>query len=121
VFPTSPCPGWPAQNAAIAKLHWTLAALLFLTLAYFCLALFTETGPDQKPTRQKLQRNIVYRVCGYAILAAIALIGVVNFVPAFRSQLAPLSPEFWLESVAVVAFGLAWLTKGEAILKDEES
>ena len=26
---------------------------------------------------------------------------------------------FWLEAVAIVAFGISWLTKGEAILKDD--
>jgi hypothetical protein len=30
-----------------------------------------------------------------------------------------LDPVFWLESLAVVAFGVSWLTKGEMILKDE--
>ena len=32
-----------------------------------------------------------------------------------------LEPIFWLESVAIVAFGLSWLTKGETILKDEKT
>lgn len=31
-----------------------------------------------------------------------------------------LDPVFWLESVAVWAFGWSWLIKGEAILKDNE-
>jgi hypothetical protein len=30
-------------------------------------------------------------------------------------------PRFWLESIAIVAFGISWLTKGEAILKDQET
>jgi hypothetical protein len=30
-----------------------------------------------------------------------------------------LDPVFWLESLAVVAFGVSRLTKGEMILKDE--
>jgi hypothetical protein len=29
-----------------------------------------------------------------------------------------LAPVFWFEGLAVVAFGVSWLTKGEAILKD---
>src|SRR5436309_8115924 len=66
LFPTSPLP--PAFPPAtldqklIGGLHLTFAALLFLTLAYFSLKLFTETDPNKKPTRQKLQRNVVYRV-----------------------------------------------------------
>jgi hypothetical protein len=26
---------------------------------------------------------------------------------------------FWLESLALIAFGVSWLTKGEAFLKDK--
>jgi len=29
------------------------------------------------------------------------------------------APIFWLEGIAVIAFGVSWLTKGEAILKDK--
>ena len=32
-----------------------------------------------------------------------------------------LAPRFWLEAIAIVAFGVSWLTKGEAILKDQET
>jgi len=119
LFPTSPCPGFPARHPAISTVHWSCAALLFLTLAYFCLALFTETAADRPPTRQKLHRNTVYRLCGYVILASILLIGVENLFPPLRSLLNPFDPEFWLESIAVVTFGLAWITKGETILKDQ--
>jgi hypothetical protein len=64
-------------------------------------------------------RNAVYRVCGYTILACIALIAIVH-IPSIGDTIAALSPVFWLESLAVMTFGLAWLTKGEMILKDEE-
>jgi hypothetical protein len=116
LFPTNRC---DAAASPISKLHWTFAAILFLTLAYFCLALFTKTAPDRPPTRQKLQRNALYRACGYAIVASILIIGIDKFVPSVNTWLAPISPVFWLESIAVIAFGLAWLTKGEAILKDQ--
>jgi hypothetical protein len=31
------------------------------------------------------------------------------------------NPVFWLETIAILAFGVSWLTKGEAILKDDFS
>jgi hypothetical protein len=65
----------------------------------------------------KLVRNKVYTVCGYMILAAIALIAVVHFLPA-DSLIRAVSPVFWLESLACVSFGISWFVKGEAILKD---
>ena len=118
LFPTTPYVGATSQDKLIGALHLSLAALLFLTLAYFSLALFTQTSPDKDPTPQKRQRNIVYRVCGYTILACIFLIVVVK-LPPVKTVVEPLTPVFWLESLAVVAFGVAWLVKGETILKDQ--
>jgi len=86
-------------------------------LGYFCLFLFTKTNPDKIPTRQKLLRNRVYKVCGTLIVVALILIVIVKQFPE-NSEMMRLAPVFWLESVAVVAFGISWLTKGEAFLKD---
>ena len=99
-------------------LHLACAGLLFLTLAYFCIELFTRTTAE-KPSKQKRQRNVIYYTCGYAILVCILLIAVAA-LPPIKLSVEHLNPRFWLESIAIVAFGLAWLTKGEAILKDEE-
>jgi protein-S-isoprenylcysteine O-methyltransferase Ste14 len=98
--------------------HLALAASLFLTLAYFCLKLFIKTGGN--PTKRKLQRNLVYRISGYTILACLMLI-VIAALPRIEPSVRSLNPRFWLESLAVLAFGFAWLTKGETILKDEET
>jgi len=118
LLPTTPYVGATSRDKIIGAVHLSLAALLFLTFAYFSLALFTKTDLNGTPTRQKLQRNTVYRVCGYAILACIALLGVVA-LPPVQTLVERLTPVFWLESVAVVAFGVSWLTKGETILKDQ--
>ena len=117
-FPTTPCMCATPGHHLIGDLHLTFAALLFLTLAYFSLALFTKTAPDKPPTRRKLRRNTVYRVCGYTILACIFLMAVVELSP-LKTLVESLTPVFWLESAAIIAFGVSWLTKGETILKDE--
>jgi len=119
LFPTSPLPVATPDQKLIGGIHLTFAALLFLTLAYFSIKLFTETDPNKTPTRQKLQRNVVYRVSGYIMLACIALI-VVAALPPIKAMVEQLKPRFWLEAIAIVAFGISWLTKGEAILKDQE-
>jgi hypothetical protein len=118
LFPTAPDVGATSQDKLIGTLHLSFAALLFLTFAYFSLALFTQTTAANHPTPRKLQRNTVYRVCGYTILASILLI-VVVMLPPVKSLVKPLTPVFWLESLAVVAFGVSWLVKGETILKDQ--
>lgn len=115
LFPTTPVSSAPTFTGG---LHFAFAAAFFLTLAYFSLILFTKTDATSPPTARKLLRNIVYKVCGYAILAAIAMIAIVKLSAADDGALAPYKPVFWLESVAVIAFGVSWLTKGEAILRD---
>jgi len=102
----------------VGQLHMLCAALFFATLAYFCLFLFTRSSVDH-PTPQKLRRNRVFRACGCTMLVCIGLIGIYfawleEGVPAVKDY----EPVFWLESVAVIAFGVSWLVKGEAILAD---
>jgi hypothetical protein len=98
----------------VGALHLAFATLLFLTLAYLCWFLFTETGPNKSPTPQKLQRNWVYRACAIVIVVCTGLAALAKLT----SLLASLRPVFWLEAGAIVAFGLSWLIKGETILKD---
>lgn len=120
LFPTTPDADPTSSEKLVGALHLTFAASFFLALAYFSLVLFRKTDPTRTPTPRKLQRNVVYTVCGYAILACIALIVLVALLPG-DTPVKRLDPVFWLESVAVVAFGVSWLIKGEAILKDDET
>jgi hypothetical protein len=99
------------------NIHTGFAAVFFLTLAYFALVLFRKTHPYVPPTRMKVVRNKVYTVCGYTILAVIALIAALRLLPP-DSPIIALSPVFWLESLASIAFGISWFVKGEALLKD---
>jgi hypothetical protein len=119
-IPTTPLPYPTPKEKLIGGVHLAFAALLFLTLAYFSIKLFTETDPHKTPTRQKLQRNAVYRVSGYVILACIGLIAIAA-LPPVKALVDWLEPRFWLESIAIVAFGVSWLIKGETILKDQEA
>jgi hypothetical protein len=96
--------------------HTSSAAVFFTIIALTCLFLFTRTGPG-KPTRRKLLRNDVYRICGYAMLAALVLLAILPLVLS-DEQLARTRAEFILETVLLEAFGIAWLVKGEGLLKD---
>ena len=123
MFPTTPPASYTctAVSASISKIHWASAALLFATLAYFCLMLFTETDKTRPRSRRKAARNLLYRVCGGLIIVSILSIGTIKFVPSIGTGLAGCSPVFWLESLAVFSFAVAWLTKGEMILKDGQA
>ncbi len=118
-FPTTP--DNPADyQKTIGIIHAIFASLFFLTISYFCLVLFVKTDKAQ-PGRMKIWRNRVYRTCGYTMLTAIALVSIYSAAlpDSTAAALERYHPVFWLESIAVEAFGFAWMTKGEAILQDE--
>lgn len=118
IFPTNKTGSEGFSWAAV--LHYVFAAIFFFTLIYFAMVLFTKSDPRRKPTPQKLQRNRVYRMCGITMLACLVLIAIYIPIPAdAKSALERFKPVFWLEAVMIWAFGISWLTKGEAILKDE--
>ena len=99
-------------------LHIVFAGIFFLALAFFSLFLFTRTKPGTTPTPDKLRRNRIYRISGGLIVLALILIAVVTQVPAIDAVVKDLKPVVWLESLAIVAFGVSWMTKGQAILTD---
>jgi hypothetical protein len=111
LFPTTSTTPW------VHDAHLVFAAALFLTLAWFSLFQFTQTAKDVPPTLRKVQRNRIYRACGIVMLACVAGVGVYKGFLA-HTALAGLNPVFWLESLALWAFGFSWLTKGEFILQD---
>jgi hypothetical protein len=119
LFPAAP--DYPSHHArVIGAFHVLFASLFFVTLSYFSLYLFRKTGTDRPPTERKLQRNKVYRACGYTMLIALALILAVKLLPdSAADAVTKFKPVFWLEAIAIEAFGVSWMTKGEAILKDE--
>jgi hypothetical protein len=117
VFPTAPNSdptGWQRTAGAV---HLVFAAVFFLALAVFSLFLFTRTQPGADPTQRKEARNVVYRVCGSVILACLALAVIAGLVLGADIKVW-LRPLLWLESIAVVAFGISWLVKGETLLRD---
>ena len=120
-FPTTPDLNPSSLDRLVGIVHWVSSALFFITVAYISLFLFTLTHKDRLPTKQKIIRNYIYRACGYLILASIILIGVHAILPdTVKPALSAYKPVFWLESIAVVAFGFSWLTKGELIgLRDQ--
>lgn len=105
LLPTTPDHDVTAWDRTSGVLHWVFAAVFFLSLAYFCLRLFPHDGEQPPGT------GVVYRVCGVVILACLVLIAATK---AF-GLLPALLPALWLESVAVWAFGVAWLVKGQTL------
>lgn len=95
--------------------HSVATALFFVALIGMSLFLFTKS--DGNPTAKKLQRNTVYRICGYVMLGCSVLLGICHegWLPGWSSW----KPILVFETVALIAFGVSWLTKGQGILKDK--
>jgi hypothetical protein len=103
--------GGPLEGA----IHFASAAALFLVLAYFSFFLFTRSNGSVTPMKEV--RNRVYRGCAVTMVACIVLIGIYS-VFLRESWLSFLRPVFWLEALALWAFGASWFLKGETILQD---
>ena len=117
-FPTSPEICATDLQRKISYIHLGFATALFLTLAYFCLSLFQKTGANGDKTAKKELRNKIYSGCGLAILASLAAILASHlFDPPAILGVFPWPLLF--ETTSLLAFGFAWLVKGEALFRDE--
>jgi len=96
-------------------IHLTSAALFFLTLAAMSYFLFTKSDfPAEQQTPEKKTRNGIYRMC--AIVMVLSLV-IILFGFIFDTGNSTLT--FWFETLALVSFGVSWLTKGEALFGDK--
>jgi hypothetical protein len=99
-------------------IHTVFAGLMFSMLGYICIFLFRKSSPEKTFTHRKRNRNRIYGASGLImIVCMIALVAL-----TIRSVIEHRHPShllFWFESLALGAFGIAWLTKGEGILRDK--
>jgi hypothetical protein len=118
MFPTSPAKDATDLQTHISYVHYTSAALFFAAITGMTLFLFTKTDQAVMSAR-KQKRNLVYKVCGTIMaVAVLALLAQAPLSKETKDLLASFRYTYWLETAAIVAFGIAWLTKGEAILKE---
>ena len=68
-------------------------------------------------TGRKKIRNTVYYVCGFIMLGCVLGIGL-YFLVLESERTEDWNLVFWCETIALMAFGVSWLVKGEIILKD---
>lgn len=123
-FPTDLLEGYPGQQAVSTvfntpyhnTIHLTSAAIFFLTLAYMSIKLFTKSNrPESEWSDNKKTRNFIFRLCGWIMIACVAVIAISEKWLGFSKE-NPIT--FWMETVALVAFGFSWLVKGETLFKD---
>lgn len=104
-------------NPLYGKIHLAAAAIFFILIMYISMFQFTKGGKEMTP--QKRTRNLIYRISGVVIFIALLIIGL-YFLYLKREYpfLATYKPVFWLESIALLAFGISWLIKGDTLFKD---
>jgi drug/metabolite transporter (DMT)-like permease len=111
LFPASE----PGVGGVVNAIHFVAAALFFILLASFSLFLFTRG--DENPTPRKLTRNFIYVVCGILMLICM-LAMLIYFI--INGSSGTSSFVFWSETVALMAFGVSWLTKGGTLYPDKK-
>jgi len=92
--------------------HYSFAAAFFLIISY--LAAFRFKIPSRPYiTKQKMKRNKIYVICGIVMLLSLVAIALLKLFFAVN--------DIWLEeTILIFTFGIAWLTKGQAILADKD-
>lgn len=105
----------PFRNLYMPWIHYSFASLFFLTLAYMAYFQFTKSKGEMTP--QKVWRNQYYQMSAIAIVICIAVIFLIHIVPLFQG-FEQYKSTFWLEWLALLAFGSAWLVKGELFWED---
>lgn len=118
IFPTS-SPHCIADNLRTfissentGNIHFIFAGLFFATLAFISIFNFRRTKKvyefGTKPSHN------LYKYCGFIMLACIVLIFTYRmYVRGKYHWLDNLYPIFIFESIALIAFGVSWLTKGK--------
>lgn len=116
-----PCCNYPPfrEFTFVNTLHFISAISFFLTLSYISLFLFTKTHTGKKVEGMKKKRNNIYIICGSIMLFSLLLLLI--YFAAFKGNpnIDKLKPVFWLETLALLAFGISWLVKGETIYRDK--
>ena len=110
VFPTtapegvSPPPWW---NPALRTIHYISAVILFLSFILFAVWLFrkSDVPKGQKRPPDKRWRDCICLTCG------LVMIGSVLWA---ASSLITHAPIVIPEAIAIFAFAISWLVKGEA-------
>lgn len=91
--------------------HAGAAVVFFGALAVYCLELFVRGGAD---TPEKAAEHRLYRICGWVIIASLALIALL-WTTGLDVPLKGLRPIFWLETAACFAFATSWAVKGDSL------
>jgi hypothetical protein len=99
-------------------IHLIFGALFFLSLSFNSIFLFTRRHPGVMG-KAKRRRNVVYRSCGIVMVLAMLCI-TIYMIFFMNTNIAKMNPVLIFESIALMAFGVSWLVKGNTLFKDQK-
>lgn len=98
--------------------HLSAALTFLLLLGVFSTFLFRRSHPGKTMSPNKIKRNRIYLVCGLLVFACCLALVTCFISKPMMAWAKEHQFIFWMETIALWAFGVSWLVKGEAILKD---
>lgn len=118
---------WMVPGTKI-EVHFVFAGIFLLGLAILCIKFFPLTHSDStqslKPGSRKTQkekRNRIYKICGWTMVGSVvACILYCIFDKQIDPHIGKFPMIFFWETVALFAFAISWLTKGETLYPDGE-
>jgi hypothetical protein len=126
IFPTSTFSGnivkvgmFLVDDNISEYIHLTFGALFFLSLSFNSIFLFTKSDPGVL-SKEKKRRNMIYRICGTIMFFSIVCITIYT-IYLRDTVIAKAYPVLILESIALVAFGISWLVKGNTLFQDKKT
>ena len=109
----------------VGYVHFGSAICFFLTLTFISIFLFTKTNDEQEtvaikrifhtPDKRKKQNNLIYVICGLVMFICLIIIALFKLYLSPRGILADVDLIFWMEFIALFAFGISWVVKGESL------
>ncbi len=128
LFPTSNISGVdnPEVSVTILKdspfrvcFHYAASGIFLAALASMSLFIFTMSDQSKTgQTKAKRRRNLLYRICGVIMFAAILVVAAGLFDIISEETFKTYHLTFWMETIAIESFGISWLVKGGAVMGD---
>lgn len=113
------------SNPLRESIHFLAAVLFISALAYMSLFLFTlkdKNIPAHEVTKEKKQRNRIYRFCGIGMAATLLIGGgfyILRSTLNLTEQIDNSNLIYWIEAICILLFGISWFVKGKTIFLDK--
>lgn len=104
-------------DTCASHLHKASALSFFAALAWFCLDNFRRAPANKVMSDYRLKENKLYKACGIIILICtlgLVVLGVASiFFTSMKAEADEMLIILVLETIALIAFALAWIVKGK--------